>query len=110
MQAPSDVGSNFLDGPQGNVRSAIQVWFSGEKILEKYLIAAPELTESRTLDGFRVIDLEALVRMKVTAFRLVDKVHLRDLMDVGVVDATWPACFPPELATRLQAILDDPYG
>jgi hypothetical protein len=36
--------------------------------------------------------------------------HLRDLLSVGLIDESWPARFPTEIATRLQVILDDPEG
>jgi hypothetical protein len=57
-----------------------------------------------------VLSLEALVRMKLTSNCDKDRTHLRDLIDVGLIDATWPARFPPELAARLQHVLDTPDG
>jgi hypothetical protein len=48
--------------------------------------------------------------MKLISFRDKDRMHLRDLIGVGLVDAAWPGRFPPELAARLQMILDDPEG
>jgi hypothetical protein len=48
--------------------------------------------------------------MKLTSFRDKDRTHLRDLIDVGLVDAGWPAALPPELGARLQQLLDDPEG
>jgi hypothetical protein len=36
--------------------------------------------------------------------------HLRDMIGVGLVDATWPSRFNPELAARLQQLLDTPEG
>jgi hypothetical protein len=36
--------------------------------------------------------------------------HLRDLIGVGLIDTSWPAKLPPELAARLQQILDTPDG
>ena len=44
------------------------------------------------------------------AFRDKDRTYLRDLIDVGLIDATWPARFPGELQKRLQSILDKPEG
>jgi hypothetical protein len=32
------------------------------------------------------------------------------MIGVGIIDASWPSRFPPELAGRLQAILDTPEG
>lgn len=48
--------------------------------------------------------------MKLTSFRLKDQVHLQDMVQLGLIDATWPAKFRPELAERLQQILDNPDG
>jgi hypothetical protein len=48
--------------------------------------------------------------MKLISFRHKDRMHLRDLASVGLVDERWPARFPPTLGERLQAILDDPEG
>jgi hypothetical protein len=48
--------------------------------------------------------------MKLTSFRDKDKTHLRDMLDIGLIDATWPARYPPELAGRLQHLIDTPDG
>jgi hypothetical protein len=57
-----------------------------------------------------VISLEALVKMKLTAWRDKDRTHLRDLIDVGLLDASWPARLSAQLGSRLQSLLDDPNG
>ena len=36
--------------------------------------------------------------MRLSSFRLKDKVHLLDLLDVGLIDETWCDRFPPALA------------
>jgi hypothetical protein len=59
---------------------------------------------------YRVLSLPALVQIKLTAFRDKDRTHLRDLIDVGLIDATWPAKFPAQLGERLQLLLDTPGG
>lgn len=59
-------------------------------------------------ENFRVLSLEALVRVKLTAFRDKDRVHLRDLIDIGLVDETWAARFPDVLSERLRSILESP--
>ena len=48
--------------------------------------------------------------MKLTAFRRKDQMYLIDMLDVGLVDDTWPQRLQPELAARLQQLLDDPHG
>jgi hypothetical protein len=48
--------------------------------------------------------------MKLTSFRDKDRMHLREFIDIGLVDSTWPTQFPHELGSRLQSLLDDPDG
>lgn len=101
----------FLDGPGTKFRDAVHILFAGEKVREEYLLPTPQLTESdRSIGPFCVLNLEPLIRMKLTSFRDKDRMHLRDFIDIGLVDSTWPAHFPPELGSRLQSLLDDPDG
>jgi hypothetical protein len=105
----------FLDGKGAKARDAVHVLFAGEKVREGDLAEAASLAETEQIQSpftgrFRVVTLEALVRMKLTSHRLKDRVHLLDMIDVGLVDATWPARFPAELGARLQALLDNPDG
>lgn len=105
----------FLDGPGAKARDAVHVLFAGEKVRSEDIAAAAsiaetELTQTDWSVPFRVVSLEALVRMKLTSYRLKDQVHLQDLIEVGLVDATWPAKYQPELGARLQAVLDNPDG
>ena len=39
-----------------------------------------------------------------------DRTHLRDLIEVGLLDASWVARLPSELGVRLQHLLDNPEG
>jgi hypothetical protein len=57
-----------------------------------------------------VLDLEALVRIKLTAYRDKDRTHLRDLIEVGLIGADWCSRYPSDLAARLQALIDTPGG
>ena len=75
-----------------------------------YFIPAPDVTETEATAGFRLLNLDALVRMKLTSFRDKDRVHLRDLIDVGLVDASWLERLPASLRPRLQQVLDTPEG
>lgn len=96
----------FLDGPEGSVRSAIHIVFAGERVRPDHLLPAPDVTESEKGPDFVVATLQALERMKLTSFRLNDKVHLMDLLEVGLIDGTWCERVPPELAERLQELID----
>ena len=96
----------FLDGSEGSVRSAIHIIFAEEKVRPGHPIPAPDVTESEAGPEYTVATLDALVRMKLTSFRLKDQVHLLDLLDVGLIDEGWCGRFPPELGARLREIID----
>jgi hypothetical protein len=98
----------FLDGPGAKARDAIHVVFAGEKVAADYSQPAPLVDEVDTSGPFHVVDLEPLVRMKLTSYRLKDQVHLLDMISVGLIDNSWPSRFPAELAARLQLLLDNP--
>ncbi|MBN1393614.1 MAG: hypothetical protein JW959_01095 [Pirellulales bacterium] len=48
--------------------------------------------------------------MKLTSFRRKDQMHLLNMIDVGLIDASWLGRFPPELSARLKELLDNPEG
>jgi hypothetical protein len=98
----------FLDGPHGRVKDAVHVVFANEKVQSNYVSASPDVSDSEPAAQFQVVSLPALVQMKLTSFRLKDRVHLMDLIDVGLIDATWTARLPLDLAARLQQLLDNP--
>jgi hypothetical protein len=100
----------FLDGADAKVRDALHIVFASEKILPDSIAASADVTESEDSGDFRLIQLEALVRMKLTAWCDKDRVHLRDLADVGLIDDAWPSRYAGELSERLQAVLDSPEG
>jgi hypothetical protein len=100
----------FLDGPDGKPSSGVHLVFAGESIRPNDIELSPEVDQSHPSPTFRVVDLEALVTMKLTAYRRKDQVHLLDLLAVGLIDEAWPARLPPELGQRLQSLLDDPDG
>lgn len=100
----------FIDGPAGSPRDAVHLLYAGEKVRESYPLPTADVSEREQADEYHVVALEALVRMKLNSFRDKDRTHLRDLIALGLVDATWiPRCVP-EHAARLQQLLDDPEG
>jgi hypothetical protein len=73
-------------------------------------VAYAEVADSEETGLFRLLSLEALVGMKLTSFRDKDRVHLRDLIDIGLIDAGWVPRLPAELRGRLQDLLEHPEG
>ena len=90
----------FLNGPEAKARDAVHIVFASEKVRADYASAAPDVSESEETETFRLLSLDALVRMKLTSFHDKDRAHLRDLMGVGLVDASWLERVPPALRTR----------
>ena len=100
----------FLDGPGAKARDAVHVIFAGEKVRPDDPVPAPDVSEAIEIDRHRTLTLDALVRMKLTAFRRKDQMHLIDMIDVELVDPSWCDRVPPELAPRLKELLDNPEG
>ena len=100
----------FLDGPDAKARDAVHILFANEKVRGDDPCPVPDVNESEILAATRMTSLPALVRMKLTSYRDKDRTHLRDLLDVGLIDASWVKQLPPELAPRLQHLLDTPEG
>jgi Uncharacterised nucleotidyltransferase len=100
----------FLDGASAKARDAVHLIFAREKVRPHEPAANPDVRESEPAIHFRVLSLEPLVRIKLTAFRDKDKVHIRDLIDVGLIDSAWLTRLPEELAIRLKSLLDTPEG
>jgi hypothetical protein len=88
----------------------VHVVFAGEKIRPSYVTATPDVDQSKSTATARVLSLEALVTMKLTSLRDKDRTHLRDLIDVGLIDPSWVGRLPAELAARLQQLFDTPEG
>jgi len=98
----------FVDGPSGRPSEGVHLLFEREKVKESDQVATPALSESVRAPRFQVISLDAIVRMKLTSFRVKDQTHLVDLMQVGLIDRSWLTKVPPELSPRLQGLLDNP--
>jgi len=100
----------FLDGPGASARDAVHVVFATEKVTPESPAVSPDVSESEPADQFRLVTLSGLVRMKLAAFRDKDRTHLRDMIEVGLIDASWLTRLEPGLRERLQSLLDAPEG
>lgn len=98
----------FLDRDDPNPRRAVHLIWAGEKVRPEYALPSPTIEERQTLGSRRqAVSLAGLVRMKLMANRDQDRVHLRDMIDVGLVDRNFLAGLPSELASRLDALLSE---
>ena len=101
----------FTDPEEPSRRSGVHFIFAEQRVRPSYVEPTPSVEESvRDSQGFMVVDLPALVRMKLTSYRLKDRVHLLDMIDVSLIDRSWCDRLPDELAKRLGELLDNPDG
>ena len=100
----------FLESAEGRVSDAVHIVFAEERTLPDQPEPNARIDDSEDAGDFRLISLEALVRMKLSAFRDKDRVHLRDLLSVGLIDASWVTRLPAALRPRFEQILATPEG
>jgi hypothetical protein len=98
----------FVEGENESARNAVHVVLSGEMVRMDDFEANPDVEPHEYGDEFRTLPLEKLVRMKLNAFRLKDRVHLLDMIQVGLIGAKWCDRFPDPLRSRLQELIDNP--
>jgi hypothetical protein len=102
-----DVGM-FLEPSDPNPRHGVHLVWAGEKVKAHDSVPSPTIDERQEMEpGKFAVSLSGLIRMKLTANRDRDRVHLQDMIDVGLIDRTMLAGLPAELATRLDALLTD---
>ena len=100
----------FIDGSTGRVRDAVHILFAGEKVKPSYSEKTPDVSNSERDMHFQVVGLNELVTMKLMSYRRKDQVHLLDMLEVGLIDASWVSQLPPDLGARLQHLIDTPEG
>ena len=101
----------FLDGPDAKARDGVHIIFADEKVNVDAIEPSPSVSEyDPTHSEFKLLDLRALVTMKLTSYRRKDQVHLLDMIEIGQLDHSWLLRVPPSLRQRLQDLLDDPDG
>src|ERR1700722_18206890 len=69
----------FIDGPQGKPSGGIHLLYAGEKVRRDDDYKLPEIEESERAIEFQVVNLEALLLMKLSSYRLKDRVHILDM-------------------------------
>ena len=98
----------FLERSDPNPRKGVHLLWAGEKVRAEYPLPSPTVDEREMLEpGKQVVSLAGLVRMKLMSNRDQDRVHQRDLIDVGLAQRDLLQTLPPELASRLDALLSE---
>jgi hypothetical protein len=95
----------LLDAAKPKARSGIQLVFAGEKVRPDYPESAPDIAgEPAVVRGYWLMPVPDLVRMKLTSFRLKDRVHIQDMDEVGLITAEIEAELSGVLRERLAHI------
>jgi hypothetical protein len=94
----------LIDSAQPRARSAVHLLFLNEKVRPEYAEGVPASPPDRTREGILLAPVADLVRMKLTSFRLKDRVHIQDLDGVGLISAEIEAQLPKLLLDRLAEI------
>jgi hypothetical protein len=94
----------LLDPGKPSARSAVHLIFVGEKVRPGDLAEIPASDPIRTKEGICICPVADLVRMKLTSFRLKDKVHIQDLDGVGLITPEIEAALPDALRERLHEV------
>ena len=100
----------FIDGPGGSPRDGVHLLYAAEKVRPDYAVPSADVTEVESANEYDVVNLLALLKMKLNSFRRKDQVHLLDMLSVGLIDSSWLSQLPPLHAERLQQLIDDPEG
>ncbi|MCG8451293.1 MAG: hypothetical protein MI725_17145 [Pirellulales bacterium] len=100
----------FVERKEASARDAVHVVLSGQRVRQDDHEPNPDVEPWEGTPEFRTLPLETLVRMKLNSFRLKDRVHLVDMIELGLIDPTWLDKFPEPLGRRLQQLMDNPDG
>jgi hypothetical protein len=98
----------FLEKADPNPRNGVHLVWAGEKVMADNPLPSPTLKDRLYLELSKpVVTLAGLVCMKLMANRDQDRVHLRDLVAVELVDRALLKDLPDELTNRLEALLQE---
>lgn len=95
----------LVDTNQPKARSAAHLVWVHEKVRPEYLEPVPGFSPPvRTSEGILLAPVADLVRMKLTSFRLKDRVHLKDLDSVGLITPEIESQLSEPLRERLREV------
>lgn len=87
----------LVDAREPSARSAVHLIFVREKVWD---FSSPTTTE----EGVLLAPVADLVRMKLTSYRLKDRVHIQDLDAVGLITTEVESRLPDVLRARLRDV------
>jgi len=86
-------------------RRAVHFLFVGEKARPNHLETVPDFSAPVvTKDGILLAPIPQLLRMKLTSFRMKDRMHIIDLDSVGLITPEIEQGLPEALRDRLEQV------
>ena len=97
----------FIEKVNPSPKSSVHIIWAGEKVRAKDDVPSPSIEPVVMIEPERpVVPLETLVAMKLTAHRDHDRTHLRDMIDVGLIDESMADRLPVPLGLRLRQLFE----
>jgi hypothetical protein len=97
----------FLERRDPNPRHAVHLVWADERVRPEYELPSPPIEQRQEISGIDAVSLPGLVLMKLLSNRDQDRVHLRDMIDVGLVGRELLEGLPPSLAEQLETLLSE---
>ena len=94
----------LVDQSKPRAGSLIHFVFAHEKVRVADIEPIPFSEADRMADGVLIASVEDLVRMKLTSFRLKDKVHIQDMDGAGLITPENEAALPEAVRERLAEV------
>lgn len=94
----------LVDQTAARPRSDIHFVFAMEKVRPEYEEPAPFSEPDKTEEGVLIAPVADLVLMKLTSFRLKDKVHIQDMDGAGLITPEMEASLSPLMRERLRDV------
>lgn len=95
----------LVDEQNPRASTAVHLIFVGEKVRPEYVEPVPDFSDpTRTLEGILLAPVADLVRMKLTSFRMKDRVHIQDMDSVGLITPEIEASLSDTLRARLAEV------
>lgn len=95
----------LVDAKEPKARSAVHIVFANEKVRPEYIDCVPAISSpERSSRGYWIAPVADLVRMKLTSFRLKDKVHIQDLDSARLITPQIEASLSEPLRARLAEV------
>src|ERR1039458_4237675 len=95
----------LVDAASPSARSAVHLVMVREKVRPEYPEAVPDFSSPVvTREGVLLAPVSDLVRMKLTSYRLKDRLHIQDMDCAGLITAQIEVGLSVELRRRLEEI------